>query len=119
MRPSRDIQDQKFQLFCSTNNLKLILAPVDDYRATGVVEGMSQTLKGRLGVMRIDKTNKPYKLASDVAEIITTLRVTPHGVTKQSPFDAHMGRKPNTPRSDLATTSSPKKLNWELQNTHV
>ena len=32
--------------------------------------------------MRIDPAITPYKLASDVAEMIKTLRITPHGVTK-------------------------------------
>ena len=63
--------------------------------------------------MRIDKTNTPYKLASDVAKIIKTLRNTPHSVTKISPTEAHMGRKSNTPLSNLATNSSPNNLNWE------
>ena len=63
--------------------------------------------------MRRDPANTPYKLASDVAEIIKTLRITPHGATKISRFEAHMGRKPNTPLSGLATTSSPTNLNWE------
>ena len=49
--------------------------------------------------MRIGKSNTPYKLASDVAEIVKTLRITPHGVTKFSLFGAHMGRKPNIPPS--------------------
>ena len=59
--------------------------------------------------MKIDKTNSPYKLASDVAEIIKTLRITPHGVAKTSLFEAHMGRKANTPHSNVATSSSPYK----------
>ena len=86
---------------------------MNDHRAIGVVERMIQILKRRLAVMRIDKTNTPYKLATDVAEIIKTLRNKPHGVTKISPFDAHMGRKPYTPLSNLATNSSPNNLNWE------
>ena len=90
---------EKFQLIRNTNNIKCLFAPVDDYRAIGVVETMIQTLKRRLAVMRIDKTNTPYKLASDLAEIIKTLRITPNSVTKTSPFEAHMGRKPNTPLS--------------------
>ena len=80
---------------------------------------MIQTLKRRLGVMRIDPANTPFKLALDVAEIIKTLCITPHGVTKISPFEAHMGRNPNTPLSNLATTSSPTNLNWEMQKIHV
>ena len=63
--------------------------------------------------MRIDKTNTSYKLASDVAEIPKTLRITPHSVTTISPLEAHMGRKPNTPLSNVATSSSPNNLNWE------
>ena len=63
--------------------------------------------------MRIDQTNTSYKLASGIAEIIKTLRVTPHGVTKISPFEAHLGRKPNTPLSNIATNSSPNNLNLE------
>ena len=67
---------------------------------------MIQTLKRGLGVRRIDQSNTPYKLASDVAEIKKTLRITPHGITKISPFEAHMGRKTNTPLSNVAANSS-------------
>ena len=81
--PRRLIYDQaqtfrvkKFQLFCNTNNIKLLFAPVDDHRAIGVVKRMIQSMKRRLAVMKIDKTNTPYKLASAVAEIIKTLRIT-------------------------------------------
>ena len=102
---------KKFQLVCHTNNIKSLFAPVDDHRTIAVVERMIQTLKRRLAVMRIDKTNTPYKLASDVAETIKTLRITPHSVTKVSPFEAHMGRIPNTPLSNLATNSSPNNFN--------
>ena len=56
-------------MVCRTNNIKLLLAPVDDHRAIGVVERMMQTLKRRLAVLRTDQTNTMYKLASDVAEI--------------------------------------------------
>ena len=31
---------KKFQLFCNSNNIKLLFAPVDDHRAIGVVERM-------------------------------------------------------------------------------
>ena len=85
---------KKFQLFCNTNNLNLLFKPEDDHRAVWVVERMIQTLKRRLAVMRIDETNTPYKLASYVAEMFKTLRITPHSVTKISQFEAQMGRKP-------------------------
>ena len=110
---AQTLRAKKLQLFCNTNNIKLFFAPVDDHRAIGVVERMIQTLKRRLAVMRIDKKNTPYKFASDVAETIKTLRITPDSVTKISPFDAHMGRKPNTPLPNVETSSSPNNLNWE------
>ena len=74
---------------------------------------MSQMLKRRLAVMKFDQTNTPYKLASDLAEIIKTLRITPHSVTKFSPFEAHMGRKTNRPTSNIAISHSPNNLNRE------
>ena len=102
---------KKIQLFCNTNNIKLLFAPLDDHRAIGVVEKM--IVKRGLGVMRIDPANIPYNLASHVAEIIKTLHIISHGETKFSPFEAHLGRKPSTHLSNVATTSSPNNLNWE------
>ena len=64
--------------------------------------------------MRIYKKDTPQKkLASDIAEIIELLGITPHGVPKAPPFEAHMGRKPNPLLSNFATIKSPKKLNYE------
>ena len=40
------------------------------------------------------------------------MRITPHGVTKITPLEAHKGCKPNTPLSKIATTKSPNNLNW-------
>ena len=74
---------------------------------------MIQTIKRRLPAMKIDQSITPYKLPSDVAEIIKTLRITPHGVTKVSSFEAHLGRKPKTPLSNITANSSPNNLNWE------
>ena len=68
---------------------------------------MIQTLKRKLGVRREDKNNTPNKLAADVAKIMKTVRITPHGVKKMSPFEARMGRKQNILFSTLAASSSP------------
>ena len=61
---------KKFLIYCKTNNIKLIFAPVDDHRAMGMVERLIRILKSRLAIMKIDKSNQPNKLASDVAELI-------------------------------------------------
>ena len=58
-----------FLLYCKTHIIKLIFAPVDDHRAIGMVERLIRTLKSRLAIMKIDKSNRPFKLASDVAEL--------------------------------------------------
>ena len=53
---------------------------------------------------------------SDVAELIKTLRITPHATTKITPFEAHYGRKPNTPLSNICTTPKISNLSWENTN---
>ena len=63
--------------------------------------------------MKIDSNNTPFKIASRVAEIIKTSRITPHGTTKITTCEAHLGRKANTPLSNITTNSSPSNLNWE------
>ena len=101
------------QLFCNTNNFKLLFALVEDHRSIGVVQRMIQTVNRRLGLMRIDKNNPQSKLALVVAKILKTLQITPKGITKISQIEAHMGRKPNTLLSSLATNSSPNNLSRE------
>ena len=48
-----------------------------------------------------------------MAELIRTLRITPHALTKITPFEAHYGRKPNTPLSIIGTTPKISNLSWE------
>ena len=104
---------KKFMIYCKSKNIKLIFAPVDDHRSMGMVERLIRTLKTRLSIMKINKNNTPYKLASDVAELIKTLRITPHATTKNTPFEAHYGRKPNTPLTNICTTPKISNLSWE------
>ena len=109
--PRRLICDQaqtfrakKISTFSKTSNIKLLFAPVDEHKVKGVVKRMIQILKGKLGVIRINQSNTQYKLASDVAELIKILRITPHGITNISPFEAN---------KSLYPTSSPNNFNWE------
>ena len=48
-----------------------------------------------------------------MAEFIKTLRVKPNATTKITPFEAHFGRKPNTPLSNIATSPKSSNLSWE------
>ena len=79
----------------------------------GMVERLIRTLKTRLSIMKIDKNNTPYRLASDVAELIKTLRITPHVKTKITPFEAYYGCKPNIPLNNICTTPKMSNLSWE------
>ena len=108
---------KKFLMFSNTNNIKLLFAPVDDHRAIGMVERLIRTLNMRLSIMKIDKTNKPFKLASNVAELNKTLRITPNSTTKVTPVEAHFSRKPNRPLTNIST--SPKLSNLSSENTKL
>ena len=67
--------------------------------------------------MKIDNRNVPHKLASDVAELIKTLRITLNATTKIPPFEALFGRKLNTPLSNMTTSPNSSNLSWE--NTKI
>ena len=107
---------QNFLIYCKTNTINLKCSPVDDHSAMGMVERLTRTLKSRLANMKIDKTNKPFKLASDVAELIRTLRITPNATTKAIPSQTCFGRKVNTPLSNLSTSPKLSNLSWENTN---
>ena len=103
---AKGLRAKNVVLHCKDNNIKLVFAPVDNYRSIGMVERLIRTLKSRLSVMKIDNRNKPYKLASDVAELINPLRITPNATIKVTPFKAQFGRKPNTPLSSIAASQN-------------
>ena len=68
--------------------------------------------------MRFDKSNTPFNLSADVAEIIKTLRKgNKNRVRKISQFEAHIRTKPNTRVSNIATTNSPNNSIGKMQNT--
>ena len=104
---------KKFLLYCKSNNIKLIFAPVDDHRSMGMVQRLVRTLKSRLAIMKIDKTNRPYKLATDAVELIKTLRITPNATTKIPSFEAHFGRGPTTSLSKISVSPQLSNLSWE------
>ena len=39
--------------FCNRNNIKIIFAPANDHRSIGLVEGLIQTVKRRLGCIKL------------------------------------------------------------------
>ena len=90
--------------FCNKNNADIIEAPVNDHRAIGLVERVIQTIKNRLACIKEDKLpTHAFHVKHALRIIINQLRICKQRTTKTSPFEAHFGRKPNTPLSLIAT----------------
>ena len=110
---------REFELFCKNKNIKLILAPAGDHRATGMVERLIQTLKRRIAVMEHDPLWSSADLATIVAKIIESIRLIPNATTKIKPFVAHFGRPPNTELSNMITKPSNKNLSYKQINKYA
>ena len=107
---------RKFEVFCKNKNIKLILAPAGDHRATGMVERLIQTIKRRIAVMEHVPLWSSSDLATIVAKIMESIRIIPNTTTKLKPFEAHFGRPPNTELSNIITKPSSKNLSYKLIN---
>ena len=100
-RSKRCDQAQAFKaresdLHCKDKNIKLILAPAGDHRATGTLERLIQTIKRRIAIMQSDPLWSNADLAQVVTKIIQFIRLILNSVTKIKPFEAHFGCPPNT-----------------------
>ena len=113
---ARAFKAREFEIFCKNKNIKLILAPAGDHRATGMVERLIQTIKRRIAVMEHDPLWSSSDLATIVAKIIESIRLIPNTTTKLKPFEAHFGRPPNTELSNIITKPSSKNLSYKLKN---
>ena len=101
--------------FCNKNNIDIIEAPVNDHRAIGLVERLIQTIKNRLTCIKEEKLpTRDFHVKHALKIIIHQLRICKQRTTKTSPFEAHFGRKPNTPLSVIAT--KPNLLNLTYKN---
>ena len=73
----------EFNVHCKDNNIKLILAPAGDHRATGMVERLIQTIKRKLGVMSMDPLWSSQDISTIVSNIIQNIRLIPNRRTKK------------------------------------
>ena len=97
------------------NNIDIIEAPVNDHRAIGLVERLIQTIKNRLACTKEENSSANAFLVKHAFKTkIHQLRICKQRTTKVSPFEAHFGRKPNTPLSVISTT--PKLYNLTYEN---
>ena len=103
----------KVKNFCKQHNINILPAPVNDHRAIGLVERLIQTIKRRLGCMKLDNRNKTFTIKEAIKSIVYQLRICKQKTTNVTPFQAHFGRKPNTPLSNISTTPKSSNLSYE------
>ena len=108
---ARCFTGKKFETFCTKNNITPIYAPANDHRAIGLVERIIQTIKRQLSCMK-SQLNKKINLENSLKAIIQRLRISKQKTITTTPFEAHFGRKCNTPISNITTKSDSKNLNY-------
>ena len=99
----------QIKAFCNQNNIQLTEAPIRDHRAIGLVERLIQTIRNRLVCIKTAARNRFYLKAS-INSIIYQLRICRQKTINISPFEAHFGRKANTPLSNISTEPDPGTL---------
>ena len=103
----------QIKAFCSQNNIKLIESPIHDRRAIGLVERLIQTIRNRLACIKTAARNQ-FNLKASINSIIYQLRIC--RICRRlniSPFEAHFGRKANTPLSNFSRKSDPNSLTYK------
>ena len=93
---------KKFEAFCTENNITPIYAPANDHRAIGLVERLIHTIKRQLSCMKT-QLNKKFNLEQSLLAILQRLRISKQKKIDITPFEAHFGRKRNTPISNITT----------------
>ena len=102
----------QIEAFCSRNNIQLIKAPIHNRRAIGLVQRLIQAIKNRLACMNTAARNQ-FNLKASINSIIYQLRICRQKNINLSPFEAHFGRKANTPLSIISTESDPNRLTFK------
>ena len=103
---------QKVKTFCSQNNIQLIEAPIHDHRANGLVERLIQTIKNSLDCIKTAARNR-FNVKASINSIIYQLRICRQKTINISSFEAHFGRKANTPLSNTTTKPEHKSLTYK------
>ena len=100
--------------FCNKNNIEIIEVPVNDHRSIGLIERPIQSIMSRLACIKEEKSaNNAFHVKYALKIIIHQLRIFRQKTTKILPFDAHFGRKPNTPLSVISTKLKLSNLSYE------
>ena len=102
----------RIKTFCNQINIQLIEAPIHDHRAIGLVERLIQTIKNRLACIKTAVQNQ-FIMKASINSIIYQLRICRQNTIGISLFEAHFGRKANTPLSNITTNPDSKSLTYK------
>ena len=103
---------EQIKAFCSQNNIQLIEAPIHDHRAIGLVERLIKTIKDGLSCIKTAARNQ-FIVKASINSISYQLRICRQKTINVSPFEAHFGRKANTPLSNISTKPDPSSLTFK------
>ena len=111
---ARCLIGNKVKTFCKQHNINILTAPANDHRAIGLVERLIQTIIRRLSCMKLDNRNQSFTIKEAIKSIVYQIRICKQKTTKVTPFQAHFGRKPNTPLINISTV--PKSSNFSYED---
>ena len=63
--------------------------------------------------MKLDTRNNTFTNKEAIKSIVYQLRICKQKTTNVTPFQAHFGRKPNTPLSNISTTPKSSNISYE------
>ena len=63
--------------------------------------------------MKLDNRNQSFTIKEAIKSIVYQLRICKQKTTIVTPFQAHFGRKPNTPLSKISTVPKSSNLSYE------
>ena len=63
--------------------------------------------------MKLDSRNNKFTIKKTIKSIVYQLRICKQKTTNVTPFQAHFGRKPNTPLNDISTIPNSSNLSHE------
>ena len=103
---------QQIKAFCSQNNIQPIEATIHDHRAIGLVERLTQTIKNCLACIKTAAQNQ-FNVKASINSKIYQLQICHQKTINISPFEAHFGRRANTPLSKITTKPDPKSVTYK------
>ena len=95
-------ENAKLAEFCKSKGINQEFCPLGYHRCCGLVVRRIQTIKRKLDTMLLDPNFEGTQSAGK--SILEDIQITRHSTLKNSPFELHYGRKPNTEWSNFRDT---------------